>query len=146
MAEHGNQKKDTRFKPGQSGNPKGRRAGTRSKALLALDALAEGEADEIARAMIEKAKEGDTTAGRMLLERIWPVRKGRGITFNLPEVTKADELPAAIAMVTQQVADGDLSPDEGAAVVSLLEAHRRAIETSELAARVEALEERIATK
>lgn len=108
--------KDTRFKPGQSGNPAGRRAGTRSKALLALDALAEGEADAIAKAMIEKAKEGDTTAGRMLLERIWPVRKGRGITFNLPEVTKADDLPGAIATVARQVAEGGISPDEGTAV------------------------------
>ncbi len=80
----------------------------------------------------------------MLLERIWPVRKGRGITFELPEVTKADELPAAIAAVTRHVAGGDISPDEGAAVVSLLEAHRKAIETSELAARVAALEERMA--
>jgi hypothetical protein len=146
MAESGKQPKDTRFKPGQSGNPRGRRAGTRSKALLALDALAEGEADEIARAMIEKAKEGDTTAGRMLLERIWPVRKGRGITFDLPEVSKAEELPEAIAAVTRQVADGDISPDEGVAVVSLLDAHRKAIETNELAVRVAALEERLGTK
>lgn len=136
--------KDTRFKRGQSGNPAGRRAGTRSKALLALDALAEGEADAIAKAMIEKAKEGDTTAGRMLLERIWPVRKGRGITFDLPEVTKADDLPGAIATVARQVAEGGISPDEGTAIVSLLEAHRKAIETSELASRVAALEERLA--
>lgn len=139
-------KKDTRFKPGQSGNPAGRRAGTRSKALLALDALADGEADAIARAMIDKAKEGDTTAGRMLLERIWPVRKGRGITFDLPEVEKADELPDAIVAVTRQVAEGELSPDEGAAIVSLLEAHRKALETSDLAARVAALEERLTKK
>lgn len=135
--------KDTRFKRGQSGNPAGRPAGARSKAMLALDALADGEADDIARAMIEAAKKGDTTAGRMLLERIWPVRKGRGIAFDLPEVMKAEELPTAIATVTRQVADGDLSPDEGAAVVSLLEAQRKAIETSELAGRVAALEERM---
>lgn len=146
MTESDDQPKDTRFKPGQSGNPSGRRAGTRSSALLALDALAEGEANEIAQAMIDKAKEGDTTAGRMLLERIWPVRKGRGIAFDLPEVTKADELPPAIASVTRQVADGDISPDEGAIIVSLLEAHRRAIETSDHAARIEALEERAGLK
>lgn len=146
MVAHSGQRKDTRFKPGQSGNPKGRPAGTRSKALLALDALAEGEANEIAKAMIEKAKEGDTTAGRMLLERIWPVRKGRGIRFDLPEVSKAEELPHVVAAVTRQVAEGDISPDEGTAIVSLLEAHRRAIETSELAARVAALEERMTRK
>ena len=136
-------KKDTRFRTGQSGNPAGRPTGTRSKAMLALDALADGEANGIALAMIEAAKKGDTTAGRMLLERIWPVRKGRGISFELPEVTTADQLPGAISTVTRQVANGDLSPDEGAAIVSLLEAHRKAIETGELAARVAALEERM---
>lgn len=146
MSEGDEQAKDTRFKPGQSGNPSGRRSGARSKALLALDALAEGEANAIAQAMIDKAKEGDTTAGRMLLERIWPVRKGRGIAFDLPEVTKADDLPAAIASVARQVAEGDITPDEGAVIVSLLDAHRRAIETSDHAARIEALEERAGIK
>lgn len=146
MSESDEQAKDTRFKPGQSGNPSGRRSGTRSKALLALDALAEGEANAIAQAMIDKAKEGDTTAGRMLLERIWPVRKGRGISFDLPEVTEADDLPSAIASVARQVAEGDITPDEGAIIVSLLDAHRRAIETSDHAARIEALEERAGLK
>ena len=39
---------------------------------------------------------------------------------------------------------GEMSPEEGALVVGLLEAHRKAIETSELAGRVAALEERLA--
>lgn len=135
--------KDTRFKPGQSGNPAGRPLGARAKALAALDALAEGEMTDIAKAMIEKAKEGDTTAGRLILDRAWPMRKGRGIAFKLPEVSKVDDLPEAIAAVTRQVADGEISPDEGATVVSLLEAHRKAIETNEFSARLAALEERM---
>ena len=53
------QPKDTRFKPGQSGNAKGRPAGSRSKVLVALDALGEGEAEDIVKAQIEKAKGGD---------------------------------------------------------------------------------------
>lgn len=144
MTESGEAPRDTRFKPGQSGNPNGRPAGSRTKALVALDALAEGEANAIACAMIEKAKEGDTVAGRLILERVWPARKGRGIQFDLPAVTKAGELPDAIATVTRQVAEGEISPDEGAAIVGLLEAQRKAIETSELADRVAALEERMA--
>jgi hypothetical protein len=135
--------RDTRFKPGQSGNPKGRPTGSRPKALATLDALAEGEANEIALAMIAKAKEGDTTAGKLILERAWPVRKGRGITFELPDVSNVDDLPTAIAAITRQVADGDISPEEGATVVTLLEAQRKAIETNEFAARLAALEERM---
>ena len=138
--------RDTRFKPGQSGNPAGRRAGSRSKVLLALDALGEGEAESIVKAMIDKAKGGDAVAARTVLERVWPPRKGARLKFELPQVTKAEELPGAIAHVNCQVSDGEISPDEGALIVGLLEAHRKAIETSELAARLAALEERLGTK
>ena len=48
--------KDTRFKPGQSGNPEGRPAGSRSAALVALDALGEESASDIVQAMIDKAR------------------------------------------------------------------------------------------
>jgi hypothetical protein len=114
--------------------------------LLALDALGEGEATDIVKAIVEKAKTGDAVAARTILERIWPPRKGARLQFNLPEVTKADELPGAIATVNRQVADGEISPDEGALIVGLLEAQRKAIETSELAARVAALEQRLGYK
>lgn len=138
--------KGKRFEPGQSGNPRGRRAGSRPKALMALDALGEGEAEAIVLAMVEKAKEGDATAARTILDRVWPARKGARLTFDLPEVKTAEDLPDAVAAITRQVAGGEISPDEGATVVTLLEAHRKAIETSELAARVAALEERMTKK
>lgn len=138
--------KANRFKPGQSGNPAGRRAGSRSKVLLALDALGEGEAESIVKAMIEKAKSGDSVAGRTILERIWPPRKGARLHFDLPEIATANDLPGAIAVVNLQVAEGEISPDEGALIVGLLEAHRKAIETSDLAARLAALEERLGSK
>lgn len=138
--------KKSRFRKGQSGNPKGRPAGSRSKVLVALDALGEGEAEAIVLAMVEQAKGGDIAAARAILDRIWPPRKGARLQFDLPEVSTADDLPAAIASVTRQVAEGEIAPDEGTAIVGLLEAHRRAIETSELAARVAALEERLVKK
>jgi hypothetical protein len=134
---------DLKFKPGQSGNPKGRRAGSRSKVLLALDALGEGEATAIVKAMIQKAKEGDSAAGRTILERVWPPRKGRRIEFELPEVQKTEGLAAAVGAVTRQVSEGIISPDEGTLIVGLLEAQRKAIETEDLAGRIAALEERI---
>ncbi len=94
-------------------------------------------------AMVEKAKEGDATAARTILDRIWPARKGARLTFDLPAVETVDQLPEAVAAVTRQVAEGDISPDEGAAIVSLLDAQRKAIETNVLAERIAALEERL---
>ena len=138
--------RDMRFKPGQSGNPAGRRAGSRSKVLVALDVLGEGEAENIVKAMVEKAKAGDAVAGRTILERVWPPRKGARVQFELPDVTVANDLPDAIASVNRQVAEGEISPDEGTLIVGLLDAHRKAIETSDLAARLSALEERLSGK
>ena len=146
MADSDDTARDTRFKPGQSGNPSGRPRGSRPKALVALDALAEGAAEDIVNAMLEKAKGGDSIAARTVLDRVWPPRKGARLQFDLPEVTTANDLPGAIAAVNRQVAEGDVSPDEGALIVGLLEAHRKAIETSELAARLAVLEERVGRK
>lgn len=132
---------DTRFQPGQSGNPNGRPKGSRTKTFVALDTLGEGVAEDIVKALAEKAKGGDVMAGRAILDRIWPARKGRNIQFDLPAIEKAEDLPKAIAGIAQQVADGDLSPDEGALIVGLLETQRRAIETSDHATRLTAIEE-----
>lgn len=137
------EQKDTRFQPGQSGNPNGRPAGARTRIALALDTLSEADGEKIVRAMIEKAKNGDSQAGRVILERIWPARKGARVQFNLPTVTKAEELPAAFASISRQVADGDISPEEGSVIVTMLEAQRKAIETSDLAERLAALEARM---
>ena len=136
-------RKDTRYKPGQSCNPSGRKEGSRSRVCTALDALAEGEAEEIVTAMIASAKGGDGQAGRTILERIWPARKGARLSFDLPEVTKAEELPGAIASINRQVAGGDMSPEEGTLIVGLLDAQRRAIETNDLADRIAAIEEKM---
>ena len=137
----GASKNDTRFKPGQSGNPAGRPHGARAKALVALDALAEGEAEGIVRTMIDKAKDGDVQAAAAILNRVWPARKGARPTFDLPAIDKAEDLPGAIASVTQQVASGDLSPDEAALIVGLLESQRKAIETADILERLERLEQ-----
>ena len=71
---------------------------------------------------IEKAKGGDAQAGRTILERVWPPRKGARLQFDLPEVSSLADLPAAIGDVNRQVAQGDISPDEATMIVGLLEA------------------------
>jgi hypothetical protein len=135
-----------RFKPGQSGNPKGRPPGSRNKTLVALEQLGADEVEGIVRALIEKAKSGDAMAARPILDRVWPARKGARYQFDLPEVMKAEELPQAIAAINRQTAEGDISPDEASLIVGLVEAQRRAIETSDLAVRLAALEERLGSK
>jgi hypothetical protein len=144
MAGEGSRK--TQFKPGRSGNPKGRPPGSRAKTLATLDTLGEDAAQAILVTMIDEAKGGDVSAARAVLDRVWPARKGARVEFELPEIARANELPAAIARINRQVAEGRLSMEEGALIVGLLEAQRKALETGELAARVVALEERMQSK
>jgi hypothetical protein len=69
------QKQDGRFKKGQSGNPCGMRRGSRHRATLAAEKLLDGEAQELTRTCIDLAKNGDTTALRLRLKRLIPLRK-----------------------------------------------------------------------
>ena len=66
----GNQQTNTKFKPGQSGNPKGRVPGSRNAATRAMEALLDGESDALTRKAIEMAKGGDMAALRLCLDRM----------------------------------------------------------------------------
>jgi len=56
------------FRPGQSGNPRGKEKGTRNLATMLLEALLEGEAEEIGRKTIELALAGDSRALKACLD------------------------------------------------------------------------------
>src|SRR3984957_4557243 len=90
------------FRKGASGNPGGRPAGARNKALLAMEALLDGEAEAITRVAVDKAKEGDTTALRLCLERILPPRKDRPVSFSLPQRGTVADAPAATAAIVEK--------------------------------------------
>ena len=129
-----------RWAPGQSGNPRGRPRGARHAALAALDTIGAENAQEVMQTVVRAALGGDLKAADLLLRRLWPERKGRPVTLDLPPVEQAADLPRALGAVAAAVAGGEISPEEGQAVASVLELHRRAIETADLADRVAALE------
>jgi hypothetical protein len=59
------QKRDHLFKPGQSGNPKGRPKGALNKTTRAARVLLENEAADLTRKLVELGKGGDLTALRL---------------------------------------------------------------------------------
>jgi len=101
----------------------------------------EGEGKAITRKAIELAKAGDTVALRLCLDRLAPVRKDRPITFALPEIQTTADLPKASAALLRAVAGGELALSEAAELAKLIAAHCQAIETTELQARLEQLEQ-----
>lgn len=124
---------------GKSGNPSGRPRGSRHAALIALDAIGAEAAEAVMRAVVAAAQGGDMRAADLLLRRLWPERRGRQVSLDLPEMRKAGDLAAALGAVTSAVAAGELSPEEGQAVAAIMEAYRKAIETADLDERVSAL-------
>ncbi|MGI4765044.1 MAG: DUF5681 domain-containing protein [Janthinobacterium lividum] len=128
------------FQKGQSGNPAGRRPGARSLLAELSQHRLNAEADAIVTAIITAAKAGDPTAMRLCAERLLPVRRGAPVVIDLPAIKVAADVPAAIAAVVAAVGSGDVSPEEGAAIAEVIEANRRAIETTDLESRLAALE------
>ncbi|QAZ66799.1 DUF5681 domain-containing protein [Solidesulfovibrio carbinolicus] len=131
----------TAWKPGQSGNPKGCRTGSRHNATLTAQTLLDGEAEALTRKAVGLALVGDMTALRLCLERVVPPRKDSPVKLTLPAIGSAVDIPAVTCALLAAVAQGDLTPSEAQAVDGLVETHRRALETSELAERIARIED-----
>ena len=129
---------DGTFGPGNPGKPKG----ARHKATKAALAMLDGEAEALTRQAVTMALGGDTTALRLCLERIAPPRKDAPVQFDIPPMQSAADAATAAGAVLDAVAGGELTPTEGAHIMGLVEGYRRTLETSELEARVVALEEK----
>lgn len=124
-----------RFKPGQSGNPKGRPAKAEE-----LRRYMEGDAEEVAAKVIEAARNGDMQACRLVLERCVPAVKPAHacVTFDLdttqPLTDQARQLLSAVA-------EGRLPPDQGKALLDGIAALTRVAELDEIERRMKAIEE-----
>ena len=121
------------------GNP-GRPMGARHVATRAVEVLLEGQGESLTQKAIDLALEGDTTALRLCLERIAPPRKDSPVSFDLPAIESAAQASEAAQAVLQAVSGGEITPLEGAAVMTLVEQYRRTLETTEIEARIVALE------
>jgi hypothetical protein len=129
------------FRPGQSGNPKGRPKGSRNKTTLAVESLLDGQATALTQKAIDLALSGDLIALRICLDRILPVRKNRPIEFVLPPIETIADAPKAISAITAAVAQGEITVIDAADVSRLIETYVRAIEASDLDKRLKTLEE-----
>jgi hypothetical protein len=125
------------FAKGNSGRPRG----SRNRSTLVLGALMQGEEQELLRKGIELAKDGDVTMLKFLLSRILP--RDRLLKINLPPMEFADDAVEAIGSIKRAVAEGTISPNEGAALASLVDSYVRAIDMADVVKRLDALEAKI---
>lgn len=128
------------FKPGESGNPTGRPKGIIDK-RTELSRLLQPHARGLVTKAVDLALAGDIQALRLCLERLIPRARDETITLITDEdLTKESALLSVGSTVLQAVMKGELTPEQGKAFVAILEAQRKAIETAELAARVQEIE------
>ncbi len=140
------------FEKGRSGNPVGRRAGSRNEATIAAAALLAGESEALTRKAVDLALVGDPTAMRLCLERILPPCRERTVKFALPPIEsaptgqargpKAHDIAAAMKAVTSALAGGAITPGEAATIAAVVDTFVRAIETSDFDRRLHLLEDR----
>jgi len=127
------------WKPGQSGNPKGKTPGSgqlqKIRAALADDVAA------ILATLSAAAKAGDVQAARLILERVLPPIKAveQAQALALPEHGSLTDKAHA---VLNAAASGELAPGQAAQLITALGSVAKIAEIDELAARVAALEER----
>lgn len=123
-----------RFVAGQSGNPAGKKPGTRNRASVLREALGDGEDIAAARVVIDKALSGDTVAARFVVGRLEPRPRRRLIELDLPAGASASDIVAAYDVTVQAMASGEITPDEALQVSRVLDGRLRALK---LAAREE---------
>ena len=128
------------FEKGRSGNPGGRRRGSRNKAMLAAAALLAGESEALTRKAVEMALAGDPTAMRLCMERVLPPCRERTVKFSLPSIEaartgetcgpSAHDVSLAMNAVTSALARGEITPGEAERIAGVVDTFVRAIETT----------------
>ncbi|HMD66915.1 MAG TPA: DUF5681 domain-containing protein [Stellaceae bacterium] len=128
------------FEKGKSGNPGGRRRGSRNMTTLAAAALLEGESEALTRKAVEMALAGDPTAMRLCMERVLPPCRERTVKFRLPPVEGTltgdscgpsfRDVSRAMNAVTSALAHGEITPGEAERIAGVVETFVRAIETT----------------
>ncbi len=124
------------FKPGQSGNLKGKPPG--SNKTQKLRAAIEKEAPEILSALITSAKAGDPQAAKLLLDRCLPALR--------PETRQSAPMPTDPDAILAATESGAIGLDQATALMALAAQRLKIAEGEEMIRRIEALEALLKTK
>lgn len=102
--------------------------------------MLDGEAEALTRKLVELAKGGHPVALRLCLDRLLPPRKDRPISLTLPTIKETADLVKALGAIVEAVSQGAITPGEGQTLATMLDAYRKGLETTDLEARITALE------
>ncbi len=83
------------------------------------------------------------TAMRIVMDRLMPPLREDPIRVTIPTITGADDCTKAQANVLNAVAAGEMLPSEGTVISNLIDAQRKAFETTDIANQLRELREEI---
>ncbi len=130
-------KKDTKFKPGQSGNPEGRPKGSKDR-RTSYRALLEPHAEDLINKAVTMAKEGDTTMLRLCIDRI--VSPYRAIDPLVILDDLSGNLTEKGEKIIEAMGDGKITPSDTSNMLTALASQARITEIDELEKRIGRLE------
>ena len=122
----------------------GRPQGSRNAASIVLNRIMAEDGEAVVRAMLKAAKEGDVQAGKAILDRVAPARRGARVPLALPKVETAGDVLAALARVVEAMGEGNVSPEEAATMVQVIAAPRAVFEAHEVERRLASIEAELA--
>lgn len=126
------------FKTGQSGNPTGKPKGAKDK-RTELRELLKPHAPELVEKVVQMAKDGDTAALRICIDRLIPPIKAAEEPVRLEGFDGT--LSEQGQSILRAMGEGKLASSQAATLLQALAAQTRIIEAEELERRVRALEQ-----
>lgn len=123
---------------------RGRPKGSCNKANSAGQDLLDKYTPHLVGKCIERAlTEGDRSAMRICMDRVFPARRDAPIRLSLPRIKTAQDLEKAAEKVTQAIGRGRIAPAEGETMMNILDIRSRIIEKGQYESRLEKLEKSI---
>jgi hypothetical protein len=110
-----------RFPPGVSGNPAGKKKGTRNRATRLDEMLGEGTNAQVLEKAVEIAMDGDVQLLNRFVDRTLPKPRGETIRLVLPEGTPPGDPVALYNAAYISLANGELTIDQALGVCKFIE-------------------------
>ncbi len=128
------------FQKGQSGNPAGRRRGSRNKSSIRMQEMLEQKAEQLVDKLLEMAIGGNIGALRLCLDRLGPARGNEAILCELPPLAKAGDAVAATAAIASAAVAGDVTADQAAKLAKVIALYVNTLEAHDFERRLAKLE------
>ena len=127
------------FTKGKSGNPSGRPKTDTAN----LKPLLVKHGEPVLQKVIDAALEGDLTACKLVLDRLYPGIKSQAMPVNIPV---GATLPETDNSVVTETMSGNVPPDIGASLITALSNQAKLVEFTELSLRLARIEQQLGAR